>query len=496
MKVFSLFLVLALLTPLLGCNQADSAAQTPPAQSETQSPNASPPSDPSPNEVLAAAPTVEPTNAALDWPSFLGPHRDSKSPETGILTKWPAEGPPILWQRQLGEGYGMGSISQGRYFQFDRIGEQARLVALHAGTGELLWEFQYHSEYADLYGYDSGPRASPVIDGDRVYIYGVEGMLHCLNVATGKVIWKLDANKRFGVIQNFFGVGSTPVVEGDLLLVMVGGSPPASQNVPPGALDQVEPNGTGIVALNKLTGEVKYQLADDLASYSSPIVTTMGERRHAFAFLRGALWGFNPTTGEVDFRYPWRAPSLESVNASTPVVVGDEVFISETYGPGSSLLKVTPQGYEIVWRDDLKKRDKALQTHWNTSIHVDGYLYGSSGRHETNAELRCVQWSTGKVMWSEFGLTRSSLLYADGHFVCLSEDGTLRLLRVNPEKYDVVAEVMLRDTTAGPSPAGLPPPRLLKPPAWAAPVLSHGLLYVRGEDRLVCLELIPGAAKK
>ena len=123
-------------------------------------------------------------------------------------------------------------------------------------------------------------------------------------------------------------------------------------------------------------------------------------------------------------------------------------------------------------------------------------MYGSSGRHTENAELRAIELTSGKVMWSEPNLTRSSLLYVDDHFVCLSEDGTLRLLRVNPEKYDPVAEVVLRNDNAAPGAAnefGLGPPRLLKYPAWAAPILSHGLLYVRGADRLVCLELVPGS---
>jgi hypothetical protein len=137
-----------------------------------------------------------------------------------------------------------------------------------------------------------------------------------------------------------------------------------------------------------------------------------------------------------------------------------------------------------------------MQTHWNTAIHHEGYLYGSSGRHLENAELRCIELKTGKVMWSEPGLTRSSLLCADGHFICLSEDGTLRLLRATPEKYDVVSEVMLEDTDAANSTSALGTAHLLKPPAWAAPVLSHGLLYVRGRDRLVCLELIPSGKNK
>ncbi len=211
-------------------------------------------------------------------------------------------------------------------------------------------------------------------------------------------------------------------------------------------------------------------------------------------FARGGLVGFEPKTGKVDFEFPWRARILESVNASTPVVVDDLVLISETYGPGAALLRVKPGGSDLVWADDERRRDKALQTHWNTPVYHEGYVYASSGRHTENAELRCVELETGKIRWSEPGLTRSSLLYADGHLICLSEDGTLRLLRANPKKYDVVSEAVLVERPATePNPFDFRPPRLLRYPAWAAPILSHGLLYVRGADRLVCLELIPGS---
>ncbi|MEX0978733.1 MAG: hypothetical protein WDZ48_07785, partial [Pirellulales bacterium] len=162
-------------------------------------------------------------------------------------------------------------------------------------------------------------------------------------------------------------------------------------------------------------------------------------------------------------------------------------------GPGAVLLKVQPGKAEVLWSDAKQRRDKVLQTHWNTPVHHEGYVYASSGRHTGNAELRCIELETGKLMWSQPDLTRSSLLYVDGHFVCLSEDGTLRLLRANPKKYDPVAEVVLADeTSTQPDAFGLGKSRLLKYPAWAAPILSHGLLYVRGANRLVCLELIPG----
>lgn len=444
-------------------------------------------------EAVAAAPAepLKPRSeaarkAGVDWPTFLGPGGDSKSPETGILKDWPAAGLPIRWQKELGTSYGAPAISDGKLFQFDRIEDKARLYCLDAETGEELWRHEFSTDYQDLYGYNNGPRCSPIVDGDKVYAYGVEGRLICCRVADGKLLWEVDTTKDFGVVQNFFGVGSTPVIEGELLIVMIGGSPPEDQQLPPGALDRVTSNGTAIVAFDKNTGQVRYKIGDELASYASLKLATIGDRRWGFAFCRGGLVGFEPASGKIDFHYPWRAPILESVNASVPVVVGDEVFISETYGPGSTLLKVEPGKYSIVWQDEPRRRAKAMQTHWMTPIYVDGYLYGSSGRHTENAELRCIEWKTGKVMWSEPGMTRCSLLHIDGHFVCLGEYGQLTLVKVNPEKFEKVESIDHGDRSFG---AGKGP--LLNYPCWAAPIVSHGLLYIRGDDRLLCLELIP-----
>ncbi len=427
-----------------------------------------------------------------DWPCFLGPTGDSKSTEQGILTPWPANGPPIIWQRNVDTGYGMPSVSRGRLFQFERIRNQAVLICLKSETGEELWRFAYPTAYEDLYGYNNGPRCSPVVDGGRVYLCGAEGMLHCLRVVDGALIWKVDTQTAFGVVQNFFGVGSTPVIFRDLLIAQIGGSPAADQTIAPGRLDQVGGAGSGIVAFDKYTGKVRYQLTDELASYAGPTVAKIGDRDWCFIFARSGLVGFEPRSGKLDFQFPWRAKIIESVNASNPIVVGDQVLISETYGPGAALLKVRTGGYDVVWSDhDRNVRNKRLQTHWNTPVHVDGFVYASSGRHTENAELRCIELATGKATWSEPALTRSSLLYVDGHFVCLTEQGTLSLLKVNPQRYEEISRVELPDQASKDSLPGFPPPSLIRYPAWAAPVLAHGLLYVRGRDRLVCLELIP-----
>ena len=418
---------------------------------------------------------------AADWNDFLGPERNGKSQEKIDILPWDRTGPPVVWHKQIGTSYGAPTVAGGRVFIFARHGRLARLTCMESATGNELWRFEYRTDYEDMYGYNNGPRCCPVVDDDRVYIFGAEGMLHCVRVSDGEGLWKVDTAEQFNVVQNFFGVASTPAVEGELLIVQIGGSPPGSPKDIWAANGRPEPNRSGIVAFNKHTGEVVYQIADELASYASPVFSTIDGRRWGFAFLRGGLVGFEPASGAIDFHYPWRHAKIESVNASSPVVAGDKVFISESYGIGSSVLKVYPDGYEVVWKDRAIRRNKSLELHWNTAIHHDGYLYACSGQHPNGAELRCVELKTGKVAWSQRVDERASLLWVNDYFIYLGEYGRLMLFKCTPEKLEVISQVAsLRDENGKP---------LVKYPAWAAPVLADGYLYIRGKDRLVCFDL-------
>ncbi len=411
-----------------------------------------------------------------DWESFLGKNSNSFSPEKGI-SPWPAAGPKILWGARMAEGYSMPAISRGRAFLFDQAKGTARLRCCNSENGKELWSFTYDSDYQDLYGYSNGPRCYPVVDGARVYILGPEGLLHCINIVNGKVIWKINTVTDFNVVQNFFGVGSTPTIDGELLLVAVGGSPKGSDK---NDFTQLKGNGSAVVAFNKYTGKIVYQFSNELASYSSPLIATIDNRKYGLHFARGGLIGFEPATGKQDFFFPWRSRILESVNAATPVVIGNKIFISETYGPGSALLEVNKGAVKVLWDDETRGRNQSMLAHWNTPIHVDGFIYGSSGRHKSNAELRCIELNTGKVKWSVPELTRCSLLQVDGHFICQAEDGLLYLIKINPEKFEKVSVASLLANGVS----------LLQEPCWSAPVLSHGLLYVRGRNTLICIDLM------
>lgn len=446
--------------------------------------------------------------AGDDWAAFMGPTGDGKSSETGISKTWKKGGPPLLWQVPVGEGYAAPSVADGRLYFFDRHDDRMRLTCMEARTGKEIWRSEYTTDYADMYGYSNGPRAVPVIDGDRVYTFGTGGRLRCLRVADGSPVWETDTAAAFGVVQNFFGAGSSPVVEGDLLIVAIGGSPADSPGIQSG---EVVGNGSGIVAFEKRTGKVRYKISNELASYSSPVITTIGDRRWGFWFARGGLVGFDPSAGKVDFRFPFRARKLESVNASNPVVVDDTVFITESYGPGSAVVRARPGEYEVV-RQDPNPRQQSLSCHFMTPIYHEGYLYGSHGQGSGEAELRAVEYATGKIMWSEPGLGRATLLYADGHLLVYTERGRLLLVEATPERYHVVADATprlprsVKIAEQGPSKStgearteekkeGKPSRQLLRYPAWTAPVLSHGIVYLAGKGRLAAFELIPSGAK-
>jgi outer membrane protein assembly factor BamB len=229
------------------------------------------------------------------------------------------------------------------------------------------------------------------------------------------------------------------------------------------------------VAFDLKTGKELWKCSDELASYASPKVYTLKGKRVGLYFARGGLVGFDPVLGQELFRYPWRARILESVNAANPVVVGDRIFLTESYEKGSIVLEFDGKKVKPVWADtDAKQDEPAMMAHWCTPVEVGGFLYGCSARHTNEADLRCVNLATGEVMWRVKRTTRCTVMAVDGYILALSEGGEVRLFRADSTKYDEVAKWESPE---------------LDYPAWAPPVLSRGLLYLRGKNKLVCYEL-------
>lgn len=419
-----------------------------------------------------------------DWIRFLGPDGNGHSREKGLDPKLWNPHPPILWTMTLGESYGAPSVSGRRLYQFDRYGDQERLSCYDIFSRSRLWYWEAPVEYQDMYGYNNGPRCSPIIDGNLIFLYGVAGGLYCLDAEKQSLVWSVDTVSEYGVVQNFFGVASNPAVFEDQLLVMVGGSPPESQKVPSGRLNLVRPNGSAIVAFDKRTGQELYRLGDDLASYASIAVQQVSGKPTGLAFLRGGLLAWDLRSREILCQYPWRAEMLESVNAAIPVTDGSRVLISEAYEIGSAMLESDKSPWRTAWQDGGPRNRCRFRAHWATPVLVDGYLYGCSGRNAPDSDFRCIRWQDGKVMWTQRQHERSSLLAIDGYLVVLGEYGRLELLRPNPERYDVVASADLGQVTGS---NGRP---ILEYPCWAAPVVSHGRMYLRGNDQLVCLQLM------
>ena len=274
---------------------------------------------PHPNVKLHGKPKALPAGAVTqDWIDFLGPTHNAVSIETKLLKKWPPAGPTLLWEMKRGTGYTSPAIQGERLVYLHREVNEEVVECLRPEDGAQYWQFRYPTEYEDRYGYNNGPRASPVIDGDRVHTFGAEGKLHCLQLATGKVIWKKDLQQDFHTKQDFFGVASTPLLEGTQLIVTVGA-----------------PGGPTVVSFDAATGKVNWTAGKEWgASYASPIPATIHGKRRILVFAggesqppTGGLMMIDPAGGKVDFSFPWRSRSYESVNASCPVIVDNKVFV-------------------------------------------------------------------------------------------------------------------------------------------------------------------------
>jgi outer membrane protein assembly factor BamB len=444
----------------------------------------------------AKTPSLWTRTVGEDWPRMLGAQYDSTSREKGIRKEWGSKGLEVVWAANTGEGYGNGVASQGRWFQFDRFGSAERLSCHHAETGEVLWKWEKPVVYSDAYGYNNGPRCSPVVDDDRVYVYGVNGTLACISVADGKTIWETNTSEQFHVIPSFFGVGASPLVYGDLLWVMVGGSPESksSRFATINDLPYAKPNNSAMVAFAKRTGRVVHQVGNYLASYSAPVVRQIDGQDVCLAFVREGLLTFHPKDGSNQQFSPWRASILESVNAASPVLIGNKILIGETYEKGGCVIELAAGKHKRLWADGLTRKDQAMRPHWTTPLVNGNDVYVSSGRNEPDTDLRCVTlrpsdnnpsvWNPS-VRWTIRNRDRMTGLMVDDHLVMLGESGTLQLLAVDNRSFRVISEMDLANTI---DPRDNAP--YIQTPSWAPPVLSHGLLYVRGANKVICLKLM------
>jgi outer membrane protein assembly factor BamB len=385
------------------------------------------------------------TAAESDWPQFRGPNRDGLSTEGGLLTTWPEGGPNVLWRVDLGDGYSGLSVVQGRLYTMYAKGSDEYAVCLDASSGKQIWRVRVGDSFQNMWG--DGPRSTPTVHGGLVYALGARGRLYALKAEDGEQVWMKDLNEEYGAEPPRWGVATSPLVEGDLLLVDVGGR-----------------SGSSIVAFDKATGKQAWKSQSDKAGYSTPIAITVNGVRQVIFLTGTQMVSLSPADGSLYWRVPWK--TQYDVNASTPVFVPpDKVFVSTGYDVGGALFRIEAGDgkarVEQVWKS------REMKNKFSSSVFHGGYLFGFDEK-----TLKCLDARTGEVKWRARGLGHGSLFYADGHLVVLGAEGTLVLLEANAEQYREKARAQIFDGRT-----------------WTVPTLAGGRLYVRDRNELVSLNV-------
>jgi outer membrane protein assembly factor BamB len=389
---------------------------------------------------------------ADDWPRWRGPRLDGISRETGLLAEWPKEGPKRLWKIPLSGGFSSVVVVNGRLFTQTKEKNQEVVVCLDAATGRDLWRYRYDCDYKAHRTFTgggmprsrTGPRATPAVDGGRVYTLGATGTLLCLEAETGKLVWRQELLKVGERTCPSHGYCGCPLVVGDRIYVQAGGA-----------------NGKSLAALDKRDGAVVWQALDDGLSPSSPIWAEVGGAPQVIFFTGQRALGVNPDSGDLLWSYPW--VTRYDLNIATPICAEGKVFISSNYGVGGAVIRVLGGQPEKVWKG------LTLQNHFSTSILYQGHLYGSSEQR-----LRCVDFETGKVKWDKTGLGRVSMVVADNRLIVLGDHGQLVLAGLSPTAYKEISRCQVFETKAL---------------TWTVPVVSDGRLFMRWENEMQALDL-------
>ena len=387
--------------------------------------------------------------ARLDWPQFLGPTRDGVYHGPALAESWGSAGPRVVWRKSIGQGFAGPAVVDGRVILFHRVGAQEVVESLDPASGASTWRYAYPTRYRDDFGFDEGPRSVPVIADGVIYTFGAEGQLHAIDLARGTRVWSEDTMKRFGVPKAFFGAGGSPLVESGRVIANIGG------------------DKAGIVAFEARSGKVLWTSTDDDASYSSGVAATIGGRRLGVFLTRDRLLGLDMSTGKIEFERRWRARQAASVNAATPLIIDDAIFVSAEYGPGAGVLRVSGTTLADLWTSD-----DVLNNHYATSVYHGSYLYGFHGRQEFGQSFRAVEFRTGVVKWTEDRFRAGSVLLAGDRLVIVREGGELVLAPASPQAFRPTARAQILQGVVRPYPA-----------------IANGMLYVRNENTLICVDL-------
>ena len=402
------------------------------------------------------------TASAAEWPQWRGPNRDGVSSEVGLLKEWSPNGPKVLWKVPLGEGFSGISISQGRVYTMFSEGNDEFVVCLDATDGEEIWRFRSDKNYHEGQG-GNGPRATPTIDGDLLFTISAYGKLYALNAGNGQEVWSHDLQQKFRSDMPRWGFSTSPLVDGESLLVEVGGKGEKS-----------------IVAFDKKNSDVVWSSHKDKLGYSSPIAITVKGVRQIICFTGTKLVSVSPTDGTIYWKYPWKTGY--DVNAATPVFIPpDKVFISSGYDKGAAVLQmrvfVSPEDDRAA-TDQIREnqgtvrieeiwKNRKMKNQFASSVLHENYLYGFD-----NSILKCIEANTGEEQWKSRGFGKGTVILADGHLIILSDRGKLGLAEATPAGYIEKAST-----------------KVLNGLCWTAPTLADGKLYVRNEQEMVCLDM-------
>jgi outer membrane protein assembly factor BamB len=394
-------------------------------------------------QFLALSAAALPVRAAAPatWPQFRGPNRDGVSRETGLMKAWPPGGPKQIWSvKGLGVGYGSLAITADRIFVQGGVGRESSVHCLNRADGKTMWSRGLGGTLSNDRG--DGPRSTPTVEGDRLWVLSEAGELVALDAGSGKFIWNRNILRDFGGDNPHWLLSESPLVDGEKLIVTPGG------------------RGAGMVAIDKTSGKDIWRSAElsDPAAYASAIAADVNGTRCYMNFTARAGVGVRAADGKLLWRY--EQPANRVANCAAPVFHGNKVLFSSAYGTGAGLFNLNPQG-EVYFT-------KEMQNHHGGMVLVDGHVYGFS-----NAILTCIEFETGKVMWKDRSVGKGCVTYADGRLYLLGETNTMGMAEASPQGYKELGRFSIPDSGK---------------PSWAYPVVCGGRLYIRNQDSLMVFE--------
>ena len=380
---------------------------------------------------------------ASDWMHWRGPNYNGTSPEKSWTTDWPKEGPKQLWKASVGTGFSSFAVAQGRVYTVGNTADTDTLFCLDAKTGKEIWAYKYPCKLDALY-YEGGPGGTPTLEGKEVYFLSKRGDLLCLDAATGHEKWIKNIATEVAAKMPTWGYAGSVLVQGTNLIVNV---------------------GSHGVAVEKATGKVVWKTGGDEAGYATPVPVRLNNKPAVAIFAKDSLVAVEAKDGKELWSTSWK--TQYDVNAADPIFNGERVFLSSGYGTGGGVIDFHGGKPVVVWKS------KTMHTQFGPCVLVNGYLYGISGNAGGDADLRCVEFSTGELKWKEASPKYGAMIVVDGKLVVIGEKGELIIAEATPEAFKPLARA-----------------QVLGGKCWTAPVLSDGRLFVRNaKGDVVCLDV-------